>query len=148
MVRVVLLLLGLSSAILAGGCPGSLANGDAFGDGGIELRDAEAILSQSCGTTGCHDDTSQAQAGLDLRSPGVENRVVDVNAITAGCTDRTIVVAGDPDGSYLIDKVLNVPGICGLQMPVVGTLPAEDIETLRQWILDLGGSSGGMLDGG
>ena len=146
--RVGLLLLGLGPAILVGGCPGRHANGDAFGDGGTELRSAEAILAQSCGTTGCHDDTSQAQAGLDLLSPGVENRVVDVNAITIGCTDEVYVVAGDPDSSYLIDKVLNVPGICGLQMPVVGTLPPEDIETLRQWIADIGGSSGGMLDGG
>jgi hypothetical protein len=146
--RLVLVALGLSAALAVGGCPGSLDNPEDFGDGGVEVKDAETILAQSCGTTGCHDDSSQAQAGLDLLSPGVENRVVDVNPIGIGCTSRVLVVAGDPDSSYLIDKVLNTPGICGLQMPVVGTLPPSDIEVLREWIVDLGGSSVGTLDGG
>lgn len=137
-----------AAGMLLTACPGSLANRDAFGDGGVELRDAETILAESCGTTGCHDDTSQAQAGLDLVSPNVESRVVDMNATGIGCTSRIVVVAGDPDSSYLMDKVLNTPGICGLQMPVVGNLPAEEIEVLRQWIVDLGDSSGAMLDGG
>lgn len=129
-------------------CQGSLSNRDAFGDGGVELKDAETILAESCGTTGCHDDTLQAQAGLDLVSPNVESRVVDVNATGIGCTGRIFVVAGDPDSSYLIDKVINTPGICGLQMPVVGSLPADEVDVLRQWIVDLGSSSGAMLDGG
>lgn len=147
--RFVLALLGLIPVILLGGCPGSLSDGDAFmGDGGVVTQDAETILAESCGTTGCHDDTPQAQAGLDLISPNVEDRLVDVNAVGIGCSSRILVVAGDPDNSYLIEKVLNTPGICGLQMPVVGTLPAEDIEVLRSWIVDLGGSFAGTPDGG
>ena len=148
MLRFVLALLSLGSVLLIGGCPGDLSDAGAFRDGGVITKDAETVLAESCGTTGCHDDTSQAQAGLDLLSPGVENRVEDVNAIGIGCTSRILVVAGDPDSSYLIEKVLNTPGICGLQMPVVGSLPADDIEILRDWITDLGSSSGGTLDGG
>jgi hypothetical protein len=141
--------LGLcAAAVLLTACPGSLSNPDGFGDGGVVVKDAETILAQSCGTTGCHDDTAQAQAGLDLISPNVESRVVDVNATGIGCTSRIMVIAGDPDSSYLMDKVRATPGICGLQMPVVGNLPADEIEVLRQWIVDLGGSSGAMLDGG
>ena len=143
-----LALFGLCSAVLLGGCQGSLSNPEDFQDGGMEVRDAETILAQSCGTTGCHDDTSQAQAGLDLVSPGVENRLVDVNAVGIGCTNRILVVAGDPDSSYLMDKVLNIPGICGRQMPVVGSLAASDVEVLRQWIVDLGAASASTLDGG
>jgi hypothetical protein len=140
---------GLCAAVvLLTACPGNLSNWDAFGDGGVVTRDAETILAESCGTTGCHDNTSQAQAGLDLLSPDVESRVVDVNATGIGCTSRIIVIAGDPDSSYLMDKVFNTPGICGLQMPVVGTLPADEIEVLQQWIVDLGDSSGGTPDGG
>jgi hypothetical protein len=139
---------GAGLLIFLSGCPGTLSNPGDFTDGGMEVKDAEAILAESCGTTGCHDDTSQAQAGLDLVSPGVENRVVDVNAIGIGCSDRILVVAGDPNTSYLLDKILNVPGICGLQMPVVGTLPPEDIDILEEWIIDLGASSGSELDGG
>ena len=59
-----------------------------------------------------------------------------------------LAAQGDPDSSYLIDKVLNVPGICGGQMPVVGSISGEEIETLRQWIVDLGDSFGGTPDGG
>lgn len=146
--RLILAGFGLGAVLVLGACPGSLDNPEDFGDGGMEVRDAETILAESCGTTGCHDDSSQAQAGLDLLSTGVEDRLVDVNAIGIGCSDRILVVAGDPDSSYLIDKVLNTPGICGLQMPVIGTLPSRDIEVLREWIVDLGGSSAGTSDGG
>ena len=146
--RLIKLAVGVCAAFVLSACPGSLSNPNDFGDGGMELKDAETILAESCGTTGCHDDTAQAQAGLDLLSPNVESRVVDVNSTVAACASRILVVAGAPDSSYLIDKVLNVPGICGLQMPVIGTLPADEIEVLRQWIIDLGAASGSTLDGG
>jgi hypothetical protein len=137
----------LSAAVVSlAGCPGSLSNPDDFGDGGVEIKDAETILADNC-TVGCHNPT-QMQADLDLLSPNVASRVVDKDAIGIGCTDRKLVVAGDPDSSYLIDKVLNVPGICGGQMPVVGSISGEEIETLRQWIVDLGDSFGGTPDGG
>ena len=106
------------------------------------------VLADSCGITGCHDATSLAAEGLDLVSPSVENRVVNVNAIGNGCESDILVVAGDPDGSYLFEKVLNAPGVCGLQMPITGTLTPSEIETLREWIIDLGGSGGGTSDGG
>ena len=137
-----------AAAVLLTACQGSLSNPDEFGDGGVAIKDADTILAESCGTTGCHDATSQAQEGLDLLSPNVESRVVDVNAAGEGCTDQILVVAGDPDSSYLMNKILNTPGICGTQMPVVGILPANEIEVLRQWIVDLGSSSGGTTDGG
>jgi len=130
------------------GCPGSLSDPDAFVDGGVEIKDAETILAESCGTTGCHDDSPQAREGLDLISPGVESRLVDVPAMGSGCTNRILVVAGDPDSSYLMDKISNTPGICGTQMPVVGILPADEVEVLQQWIVDLGASSGETPDGG
>ncbi len=148
MKRVALLAFAVGALPIAG-CPGSLANPDAFGDGGgIPTKSAEEVFAESCGTTGCHDDSSQAQAGLDLISPGVADRVVDVNAIGLGCTEDILVVAGDPNTSYLLEKVLNTPGICGLQMPIIGTLSADDVEVLRQWIVDLGSSDAAALDGG
>ena len=137
-----------ASLLLLTGCPGSLSDPDAFVDGGVEIKDAETILAESCGTTGCHDDSPQAQEGLDLISAGVESRLVDVPAMGSGCTNRILVVAGDPDSSYLIDKISNTAGICGTQMPVVGTLAPDELVVLEQWIVDLGDSSGGTPDGG
>jgi hypothetical protein len=137
---------GLGLMAVLAGCPGTLSDPGAFADAGSEIKDAETILAESCGTTGCHDSSNQAQAGLDLISPGVESRVVDVNASTPPCTDRILVVAGDPDQSYLLDKVINALGICGTKMPIVGDLEQEEIDVIEQWIIDLGGSSG-SLDG-
>jgi hypothetical protein len=140
--------IGVLSLLVISGCPGSLSNPDDFIDGGVVEKDAEMILAESCGTSGCHDATPQAQAGLDLISPNVESRVVDVNAVGLGCENSILVVAGDPDASYLLDKVLDLPSICGLEMPLVGTLTPNEIAVLREWIIDLGGSGAGVPDGG
>jgi hypothetical protein len=134
--------------VLVVGCPAGLSNPEDFIDGGSIEKDAETILAESCGTMGCHDASPQPQAELDLISPNVESRVVDKDAVGQGCETSILVVAGDPDGSYLLDKVLNLPTICGLQMPLVGSLPPDEIEILRQWIIDLGDSSGEAPDGG
>ena len=134
--------MGFWSVLVVGGCAGTLDDPNAFSNGGGtggSTKTAEAILAESCGTTGCHDASSQAQAGLDLVSPGVWERVVDVNSVAVGCTDEALVVGGNPNDSYLLDKVLNVPGICGLQMPIVGMLEQEELDVLRQWIVDFGG---------
>lgn len=139
---------GLVSTFVVAGCPGSLANPEDFIDGGATPKNAETVLAESCGTSTCHDQPRPPQHELDLLSPGVESRVVGVNAIGPGCESGVLVVAGDSDGSYLLDKVVNTPGICGLQMPVVGLLSQSDIEILRDWIDGLGGSGGGTLDGG
>jgi hypothetical protein len=134
--------------VLVVGCPGSLSNPEDFIDGGSVDKDAETILAESCGTNGCHDASPQAAEGLDLISPGVESRVVDISAVGQDCESSILVVAGDPDSSYLLDKVLDLPTICGVKMPLVGDLPPDEIEILRQWIIDLGDSSAGAPDGG
>jgi hypothetical protein len=59
-----------------------------------------------------------------------------------------VVVAGDPDGSSLFDQALNMPGVCGQQIPVVATVSASDVGVLREWVIDMGGSAGGTSDGG
>ena len=138
---------GLCSALVFAGCPGSLSNPDDFVDGGTIPKTAETVLAESCGVVGCHDDSPDPEAGLDLLSPNVENRVVNVSATGEGCESDILVVAGDADGSYLLDKVLDI-GICGVQMPVLDALSETDTDILRQWINDMGGSDGGTPDGG
>lgn len=148
MQRFVLYLFGSCSALLLCACPGTLSNPEAFEDAGVQTKNAETIFAESCGTGGCHDDSLQAQAGLDLLSANLESRVVDVNATGLGCGDEILIVPGDPDASYLFQKVLNSVGICGLPMPVVGALSPTEIETIRQWIIDLGSLDGGTANGG
>jgi len=147
MKRLASVVFALVSALAVAGCPGSLANPDDFIDGGTIPKDAETVFEESCGTAGCHDDVTSA-SDLDLLSPGVEGRVVDVSATGIGCETRILVVAGNPDGSYLIDKVEGAIGICDDRMPLLSILSDSDIEVLRDWISDLGGSGGGTPDGG
>jgi hypothetical protein len=147
MKRLASVLFVLAAVSGGAGCVGSLSDPDAFIDGGTPPKDAEMVFQESCGRSDCHDAVDP-QAQLDLISPAVEDRVVDQDARTTGCESRKLVVAGDPDSSYLLDKVIPVPPICGGQMPVAETLSLDDIEVLRQWIIDLGGSGQETLDGG
>ena len=139
-------------ALLGAGCPGSLNDPDAFsgggqgGVGGVTGPTVEEVFVVSCGNAVCHDADAPA-AGLDLVSPNVEARTIDVTSSDANCGSDVLVVIGDPDASYLLAKILNSPGICGGQMPIGTLLSAEDTEVVRQWILDLGGVEAGADDG-
>jgi len=137
----------LVTALGGAGCVGSLADPDAFIDGGTITKDAQTVFDESCATAGCHDDVTSA-ANLNLKSAGVEGRVLNVNATGIGCEARILVVAGDPSGSYLFDKILGTIGICGSRMPLLSILPDSDVEVIRDWIIDLGGAGQVVPDGG
>lgn len=130
------------------GCPGNLDNPGDFigGTGGSGGQTVEQVFLVNCGNAVCHD-SNEPQAGLDLVSPDVASRTVDVNSIDPDCDTETIVIAGDPDESYMMKKILNEPGICGGQMPVGTILDPESTEVIRQWIIDLGNVPG-IINGG
>jgi hypothetical protein len=91
--------------------------------------DALTLLSMKCG--GCHNPMNPAK-GLDLRSPGLAARVVDV---ASSCQGRPLLVGrtGSPAG-HLLDKMDGpVPG-CGNQMPFGGpALSAQERACLHEW---------------
>jgi len=91
--------------------------------------DALTLLSMKCG--GCHNPMNPAK-GLDLRSPGLAARVVDV---ASTCQGRPLLVGrtGSPAG-HLLDKMDGpVPG-CGNQMPFGGpALTAQERACLHEW---------------
>ena len=147
MKRLALVMIVLAAALGGAGCVGSLSDPDAFIDGGTIPKDAQTVFDESCATIGCHDDVTTA-SNLNLLSPGVESRVLNVNATGSGCETRILVVAGDPNGSYLLDKILGTIGICGSRMPLLSILPDSDVEVIREWIIELGGSGQATLDGG
>ncbi|MEM9727853.1 MAG: hypothetical protein AAF997_04660 [Myxococcota bacterium] len=141
------------SGLLIAGCPGNLSNPEDFidgggpgGGGGVIGPTVEEVLEVNCGNSVCHDADAPA-AALDLVSPNVEARTIDIPSSDASCSSELLVVIGNPDESYLLAKILNSPGICGGQMPIGTILPAEETEVIRQWILDLGGVAPGIDDG-
>ena len=132
----------MSWGCVVAGCPGTLSDPDAFTDdprGNPECTEAdvEALLVATCGTSNCHDPIEPA-GQLDLASADVASRLVGVNSVAVGCTDRVLVVAAAPESSYLLSKVDGSTDICGLQMPVVPpALSDSEVTCIEDWILSL-----------
>lgn len=106
------------------------------------IADLQAqILTPSCATAGCHT-TSNPAVGLDLQSPGVASRLVGVAAVS--CPGHTLVVAGDPASSFLIDKVSNDLPACGSRMPLGGVLDPASVACLSAWIASLAPMDAGV----
>jgi hypothetical protein len=91
------------------------------------------IFAQTCVKAGCHDANAPA-GGLDLSVADLEARLVGVASGT--CAGEVLVVAGDPDASFLVEKLSAQPD-CGLPMPVGAPLPGEQIECVRDWVSGL-----------
>lgn len=137
----------LALALLLAACAAELENPARFVDGGAD-RDAAAaggdcpegtdveteLLAERCAGSVCHSAGESAAAGLDLVSPGVAERLVGVASTSEACGGAVLVVAGDPDASLLVDKLLPSPS-CGGTMPL-GQTPFTDSEItcVRDWI--------------
>jgi hypothetical protein len=83
----------------------------------------------------CHTDQGRAPAaGLNLREGAAYNALVGV--ASRGKPDATLVIAGDPDNSYLVQKLEGAPGIVGERMPRTGGpyLTSGQMLVLRRWI--------------
>lgn len=89
------------------------------------------VLTPLC--TGCH---SGGNAPLGLRLEEGASYALLVNAPSAEAPTLLRVNPGDPDSSYLIQKLEGTAEVGG-RMPLNGTpLPAETIAVIRQWIAE------------
>ncbi len=80
----------------------------------------------------CHIGAS-APEGLQLDAAHSYNLLVGVPSTEEPNLLR--VKPGDPDGSYMVQKIEGAPGIDGGQMPLGETpLPQATIDAIRQWI--------------
>lgn len=132
----------LSLPLLAG-CAGSGAgldaNGRPVGPGGGDSSPLTAdfasiqdhVLTPIC--TACHAGGSAPQ-GLRLDATNSYSLLVGVPSTEVPSVER--VKPGDPDNSYLIQKLEGHASV-GAQMPFGGPpLPAATIAVIRQWIVD------------
>ena len=101
----------------------------AFGPNFSEIQ--SAVFTPTCATAGCHSGAGSPQ-GLNLSAASSYGLLVGV---ASGQMPGIMRVAeGDPDNSYLIQKL---EGNAGTQMPLNRTpLPQIDIDVIRQWITD------------
>jgi len=98
------------------------------------------LFDKSCATSGCHLGTTPT-GGLSLEaSESFEALKGD------GSPGVRFVTAGEPDNSYLLNKLIGESaGINGVRMPVVLTgtglmagspVSSDTINAIRQWITD------------
>lgn len=90
----------------------------------------ENIFLKSCTFSSCHQGTSAAGM-LDLKTDPYA-ALVEVPA--SGAPSRVRVVPGDPDASYLMEKLTSDTPADGDPMPPESPLSEERIATIRAWI--------------
>lgn len=146
------------AAVLASGCTGNGEgldqNGNPIGSSSSSSASSSASGSASSGSSGtitadftsiqdnvftpictrCHIGAS-APEGLQLDAAHSYGLLVGVPSVEQPSVLR--VKPGDPDNSYLIQKLEGAPTISGGQMPLGGPyLPQATLDTIRQWITD------------
>ena len=91
------------------------------------------VFTPNCATSGCHQGGGAPQ-GLRLEEANSYGLLVDTPSSQQPTIDR--VEPGDPDNSYLIQK-LEGTAATGQQMPLnAAALSQTTINTIRQWITD------------
>ena len=96
------------------------------------LSTADSAGRPACTT--CHNPADAlVSGGMNLSGPGAYNALV--NAASTGKPGAVRVIPGNPDGSYLIQKLEGTSGIVGDRMPRFGPyLTPGQIAVIRRWI--------------
>lgn len=138
--RSILALLAIALALAgcsAGDGSGLDANGRPLGEGGsVPLAPTLAslqvnVFSRSCAVSGCHAGGT-APLGLRLDAGFSYARLVGQSSVESPAQLR--VAPGDPDGSYLVQKIEGIAAVGG-RMPLnQPALAAEEIAAIRAWI--------------
>ena len=91
------------------------------------------IFTPSCALSGCHAGPAPAQ-GMNLSVGQAYANIVNITALQGGGSFIRII-PGDPDNSYLVQKVEGTAG--GARMPF-GAPPLSTalIQDLRDWVSD------------
>lgn len=94
------------------------------------------FAAAGCGNSNCHGGGAPSQ-GLNLSSATVAQSML-VGVAASQCGERTRVVPGAPNSSYLINKLTGVDMCGGQRMPRGGTpLSNTQMDTIRAWITGL-----------
>jgi hypothetical protein len=121
--------------------PSPLVNQSRGADGSTAptLDQIRPIFQITCATTSCHSSL-RATGGLVLDGYNAFANLVDVAAEneTAAAAGKKRVVPGNPEASFLFQKIMgNLQSGEGDRMPQIGIpLPPDQIEMIRQWILN------------
>lgn len=93
------------------------------------------VFTPSCATSNCHDPVGER--ALLVLSDAATSHLNLVNVPATQNNAKLRVNPGDPDTSYLVEKLLGPgDGAAVRQMPPGGQLPQDQIDAIRQWITD------------
>lgn len=139
-----------TSAVGGGGTGGAGGAGGAGGGGadatGCETagsepvsfaNDVQPIFQQSCGTASTCHFKALPSGTLPLGQSKSYAALVGVASDVAACSDRIMVVPGNANASYLLDKLTETgaPAICGKRMPYnKSKLAAAKLQLVTDWI--------------
>ena len=92
------------------------------------------IFTLNCAVSGCHAG-SNPQQGQDLSAGQSFSNIVGVRSMER--PDLFRIAPGDPDNSYLVQKIMGAPDIVGARMPLGrAPLSAEQINLIREWVAE------------
>ena len=92
----------------------------------------QQVFQRSCSFATCHQSVGTPAGGLRLGAATYEQLV---NAKSSLDPNQLRVVPGDPDASFLLDKIASEKPKSGQRMPPAQALEPEEIEMIRAWIL-------------
>ena len=97
-----------------------------------------AVFTPNCATVGCHTGPAGnvLPTGLDLSNADASLASL-VNIMSSQAAGETLVIPGDPDASYLVQKIEGRAAV-GNRMPPPprNALDTATIDAIRQWITD------------
>lgn len=112
---------------------GGGAGGESSSDPVSFSEDILPLLDNSCSGSKCHTKEDRL-APLNLEPEGAYEHLINVQA--EGC-EKVLVVPGDPDQSYLLDKLLGGTVCDGAQMPLAEKpLPDAALGRFVRWICE------------
>lgn len=130
--------IAISTALLgcAGDGEGLDENGRPLDGGPVPLAPTFASIQQNVFTPQCTVCHSGAAAPLGLRLDEASSYAMLVNVASVEVSGLSRVLPGNPDQSYLVQKIEGRAAVGG-RMPLnAPPLPQATIDVIRQWILE------------
>jgi hypothetical protein len=140
-------------SLTPGGSGNTAGAGNVAGAGGagstqpglnVDTTCLTTIFAKSCGIPACHLAPGAGAAHLDLSSPNVNKRLIDVASTHELASPNTGCVAGqklidsaNPDQSWLVQKLTTDGTTCGLLMPIGTALSADEIACVKKYAADV-----------
>ena len=114
--------------------PDNLARTQDDADGGLApdcVDPPRTIIAENCIGGFCHSNRPATAGGLNLMSPCVADRLLDVKS---RCGDLLLVDRANPEKSFLLDKLQNMQPACGNSMPDGWHLPPNQVACMNAWV--------------